>query len=73
MGTAEAGFDYLLDRLPFNGHRLSTDASTSFGMSGVLRFSKSRTLNNVEMDGLFWQINWQDWRQIVSTKTISVD
>ena len=56
MGTAEAGFNYLLDRLPVNRHRLSSNASTSFGMSGVLRFAQIQTINNFKTDGLFWQI-----------------
>ena len=50
MGTAEPGLDYLLDRLPFNKHRLSTDASTSFGLAGVLRF---HIYGNDDMDGIF--------------------
>lgn len=53
MGTAEAGLDYLLDRLPFNKHRLSTDASTSFGLAGVLRFHKHPSYGNDDLDGLF--------------------
>ena len=53
MGTAEAGLDYLLDRLPFNKHRLSTDASTSFGLAGVLRFHKQPSYGNDDVDGLF--------------------
>ena len=53
MGTAEAGLDYLLDRLPFNKHRLSTDASTSFGLAGVLRFHKHPIYRNDDVDGLF--------------------
>ena len=52
MGTAEAGFDYVLDQLPFNKHRLSTDASTSFGMAGVLRFGK-RLVSHTGVDGFF--------------------
>ena len=56
MGTAEAGFNYLLDRLPVNRHRLSSDASTSFGMSGVLRFAQSQTIDDFDLNGLFWQI-----------------
>ena len=53
MGTAEAGLDYLLDRLPFNKHRLSTDASTSFGLAGVLRFHKHPCYAHEDVDGLF--------------------
>ena len=52
MGAAEAGFDYVLDQLPFNKHRLSTDASTSFGMAGVLRFGK-RPVSHTRVDGFF--------------------
>ena len=53
MGTAEAGLYYLLDRLPFNKHRLSTDASTSFGMTGVLRFHNHTSYGDDDVDGLF--------------------
>ena len=52
MGTAEAGFGYILDQLPFKKHRPSTDASTSFGMAGVLRFGK-RLVKHTGVDGLF--------------------
>ena len=52
MGTAEAGFDYVLDQLPFNKHRLSTDASTSFGMAGVMRFGK-RLVSQTGVHGFF--------------------
>ena len=53
MGTAEAGFAYVLDQLPFNKHRLSTDASTSFGMAGVLRFGERPVDDHSEVDGFF--------------------
>ena len=53
VGSAKAGFDYVLDRLPFNKHRLSTDASTSFGMAGVLRFAKHPREGHSAVDGLF--------------------
>ena len=52
MGTAEAGLDYLLNRLPFNKHRLSTDASTSFGLAGVLRFHNHTSYWDGDVDGL---------------------
>ena len=57
-GTAEAGFDYLLDRLPFNKFRMASDAATSFGMAGVLRFNAT-TDSHPHLDGLFWQIKWE--------------
>ena len=53
MGIAEAGFAYVLDQLPFNKHRLSTDASTSFGMAGVLRLGERPVEGHSEVDGFF--------------------
>ena len=47
-------FDYLLCRLPSNTNRLSSDASTSFGMAGVLRFAGPRD-DYPGYEGLFWQ------------------
>ena len=35
-----ANFDYLLSRLPVNASTLGSDAATSFGMAGILRFRK---------------------------------
>ena len=57
MGTTEAGFDYLLDQLPVNRHRLSSDASTSFGMSGVLRFAQSQRLITSKWTGSFGRLS----------------
>ena len=68
--TAEAGFDYLLNRLPINVHRLSSDAATSFGMAGVLLF-KQKTSQHSNVDGLFWQIKWDNWDRIVSLEDLS--
>ena len=43
----------MLDQLPFNKHRLSTDASTSFGMAGVLRLGERPVEGHSEVDGFF--------------------
>ena len=69
-GTAAAGFDYLLNRMPVNRHRMASDAATSFGMAGVLRFNVG-TVNDTHLDGLFWQIRWEEWHRIVCTRGIS--
>ena len=68
-GTAEAGFDYLLDRLPFSKFRMASDAATSFGMAGVLRFAKSSDVHP-HFDGFFWQIQWDQWYKITSARGI---
>ena len=56
-------FDFILCRLPVNPHRMASDASTSVGMAGVLRFGKPcRLYPGVE--GLFWQLAWDEWKGI---------
>ena len=69
-GTATAGFDYLLNRMPVNKHRMASDAATSFGMAGVIRFNVGAVINT-HINGLFWQIKWKEWYGIVSTRGIS--
>ena len=54
-----ADFDYLLDRLPANTDRLSSDACTSVGMAGVLHFQVAREQFE-GLSGLFWQISWEE-------------
>ena len=51
-----ADFDYLLNRLPANKERLSCDASSSFGMAGVIHFHGVRK-GFEGLSGLFWQIS----------------
>ena len=69
-GAAAAGFDYFLNRLPVNEDRMASDASTSFGMAGVLRFNKRKDTPPY-IDGLFWQVDWRRWDRIFSTRAIS--
>ena len=69
-GTAAADFDYFLNRLPFNHFRMASDASTSFGMAGVIRFDRRKDSPPL-IDGLFWQIAWNRWDRIFSTRAIS--
>ena len=47
-------FDYLLARLPINVSKLSSDASASYGMAGVLQFAGPRD-DYPGYEGLFWQ------------------
>ena len=47
-------FYYLLGRLPLNKGKLSSDACSSVGMAGVLRFFNPDN-NYPGYDGLFWQ------------------
>ena len=51
-----ADFNYLLNRLPANKERLSCDASSSFGMAGVIHFHGVRK-GFEGLSGLFWQIS----------------
>ena len=49
-----------MGRLPINEVILSSDASTAYGMAGVLMFG----LENKDypgLDGLFWQVSWAEW------------
>ena len=43
---------------------LSSDASTSWGMSGVLRFQDNNT-HLQGFGGLFWQLAWEEWAKII--------
>ena len=49
---------------------MASDAATSFGMAGVLRFN-DRTAPCPDIDGLFCQIKWEQWYRIVSTRGMS--
>ena len=69
LGTAEAGFNDMLEGLSFSKHPLSSDASASFGMAGVLRFGP-RPDNHSGVDGLFLLVRWADWEQVVSEAVI---
>ena len=65
LNTPTISFNYLLNRLPRNDCLLYSDASSSHGMGGVLLFGKSiRRLHQV--DGIFWQLTWQEWQAIRS-------
>ena len=65
LTTPKSSFDFLLGRLQQNECRLFSDASSLFGMGGVLIFGKSEDrLPN--LDGLFWQLAWQEWHKVVA-------
>ena len=50
---------------------MSSDASTAWGMSGVLRFTKYHARYE-GFGGLFWQTSWDEWRSIRSFGDLSV-
>ena len=50
---------------------LSSDASTSWGMSGVVRFLEGHA-NYKDLGGLFWQMSWDEWDTIQSFVQLSV-
>ena len=53
------GFKNILGRLPESGVKLSSDASSKFGMGGLLLF-KHRVGTNTGVQGLFWQYTWEE-------------
>ena len=55
-----AKFSYVLNRLPESHHSLSSDASSSYGMAGVIQFSPE-ACQQTGNDGLFWQMTWSEW------------
>ena len=61
-GNPEASFDYCLNNLPENNSTLSSDASTSWGMAGVILFQPNT--NQMGFDGLFWQLSWVAWARL---------
>ena len=50
-GNPQLSFDFILGRLPRNQCYLFSDASSSFGMAGVMMFGHSKV--PVNLDGLF--------------------
>ena len=61
--SPSAHFDYILNHLPYNVSSLSCDASTGFGMAGVLLFNKPNA-SFEGFHGLFWQSTWEDQYKI---------
>ena len=57
----KTGFSYLLGRLPQNACHLFSDASSLFGMGGVIIFGKKERSRLGGIDGLFWQLTWHEW------------
>ena len=68
--TPSVGFDFLLDRLPENKDQLSSDASTSYGMGGVLFFHMVNP-DYRNFDGLFWQMSWVEWQKIAHMRSLT--
>ena len=57
-------FEYVLARLPSNNVRLTSDASSSYGMAGVMLFEQVNN-NYIGIDGQFWQTSWEAWARIM--------
>ena len=60
-----AKFVDVLGRLPENRNVLFSDASTSFGMAGVILF-QIKNIHRRGHSGLFWQMGWDDWNRVAS-------
>lgn len=45
-----------------NEDHLFSDASSGYGMAGVLMFAESNK-RKFKVDGLFWQLSWEEWRR----------
>ena len=49
-----------MGKLPINDVILSSDASTTYGMAGVLTFEYENR-EYPGLAGLFWQVSWAEW------------
>ena len=58
-----AKFNYVLSRLPESHHLLSSDASSSYGMAGIIQVSPEAR-QQTGYDGFFWQITWNQWNAV---------
>ena len=59
LKVPSAKFDFVLGRLPESRNVLFSDASTSFGMAGVIRFPQE-DIRRGDYAGFFWQLSWDD-------------
>ena len=59
-------FEYVLARLPTNDVQLTSDASSSYGMAGVILFEQADK-DYIGVDGLCWQTSWEAWTRIMPT------
>ena len=55
-----------MGRLPVNDSTLASDASSTYGMAGVLTFAHG-SKHSSGLAGLFWQISWGEWSTMVPT------
>ena len=62
QGSPQLSFDFVLGVLPRNECLLFSDASSLFGMAGVMIFGYNNA--PVNLDGLFWQMTWRDWYRV---------
>ena len=65
LSSPQSSFKSILGLLPKNRDRLFCDASSTFGMGGVLLFD-ARLASRQVIKGLFWQITWEEWNTIVT-------
>ena len=65
MKAPSAKFAYVLGRLPVTQSVMFSDASTSFGMAGVILF-QSGAIHQRDHSGLFWQMSWDEWNKVAS-------
>ena len=70
MNTPQTQFKYILARLPKNDVKLFSDASSHYGMGGVMLFGQENK-DYIGADGLFWQISWVAWARIITTAELA--
>ena len=74
MSEPSAPFTIILGQSPRNDCWISCDAATSWGMAGVLRFrNRGSGPNTGETQGLFWQVSWVEWYNLLPLSALSVD
>ena len=66
----KSAFKFVLGHLPANGDKLASDASSGWGMAGVLIFGKNNP-HYPGFGGLFWQITWTEWEIIRSMDALA--
>ena len=59
------GFKYILGDLPENNFKLASDASTSYGMAGILTFDQD-IKHKSGLEEQFWQISWVEWTKLAT-------
>ena len=70
MNAPQVQFEYILARLPTNDIELFSDASSSYGMAGVMLYDQENK-DDICTDGLFWQISWVAWTTVMATAELA--